>query len=99
MSKSLSAVKRVQTSSRNNLRNKKYKSSIKTIIKKTLESIAIINQSNDITLVKSFLSKSYSRIDKAIKKGIIPKNQGARKKAMIYKKVKKYYFLNNSNFE
>ena len=36
MSKNLSAIKRVQVSLRNNLRNRNYKSSIKTIMKKTL---------------------------------------------------------------
>lgn len=93
MSKNRSAVKRVQTSLRNNLRNKKYKSSIKTIVKKTLESIDLLDKSKvDILEVHSYVSKSYSRIDKAIKKGIIPKNQGARKKAMLSKQVKNILF-------
>nr|YP_010728662.1 ribosomal protein S20 [Phymatolithon calcareum]WEA76889.1 ribosomal protein S20 [Phymatolithon calcareum] len=90
MSKNLSAVKRVQIASRNSLRNKIYKSSIKTMIKKTLQSISILHKGNsNITQVHYYLSESYSRIDKAVKKGIIPKNQGARKKAMLSKKLKK----------
>nr|YP_010471119.1 ribosomal protein S20 [Synarthrophyton patena]UVF62948.1 ribosomal protein S20 [Synarthrophyton patena] len=90
MSKNLSAIKRVQTSLRNNLRNKKYKSSMKTILKKTLENVSNLRQSNvQINEVQFYISKSYSKIDKAVKKGIIPKNQGARKKSMLSKEVKK----------
>lgn len=90
MSKNLSAVRRVQIASRNSLRNKRYKSSIKTMIKKTLHSISILHEGNsDINQVRLYFSESYSRIDKAVKKGIIPKNQGARKKAMLSRELKK----------
>ena len=92
MSKNLSAVKRVQTSLRNNLRNKKYRSSVKTIVKKTLASISNFDESNNnINEVEFYLSKSYSRIDKAVKKGAIPKNQGAHKKSMLSKEFKKVF--------
>nr|YP_009589182.1 30S ribosomal protein S20 [Corallina ferreyrae]QBL75698.1 30S ribosomal protein S20 [Corallina ferreyrae] len=88
MLKNLSAVKRVQVSLRNKLRNKSYKSSIKTLMKKTLISIKI-KKSLDDQEVKSNLSKVYSQIDKAIKKGVIPKNQGSRKKSRLFKELKK----------
>lgn len=90
MSKNPSAVKRVKIASRNNLRNKRYKSSIKTMIKKTLQSILVLHEDNShINQVHQSISESYSRIDKAVKKGIIPKNQGARKKSMLSKELKK----------
>ena len=87
MVKNLSAIKRNQISLRNNLRNKNYKSTIKTLIKKTL--VAINNSdgidNKDIALA---ISEVYSKIDKAVKKGVISKNSGARKKSMISNKFK-----------
>nr|YP_010728786.1 ribosomal protein S20 [Lithothamnion corallioides]WEA77088.1 ribosomal protein S20 [Lithothamnion corallioides] len=90
MPRNLSAVKRVQIASRNRLRNKKYKSSIKTMVKKTLESISILHEdNNNMKQVQFYISQSYSVIDKAIKKGIIPKNQGSRKKSMLSRELRK----------
>lgn len=87
MSKNLAAVKRDQIASRNNLLNRAYKSSIKTMIKKTLFKIADRKTRNlgEATLLAS---QAYSRIDKAVKKGVIPKNSAARKKAMLAQKLK-----------
>lgn len=87
MSKNLSAIKRVQISLRNNLRNRNYKSSIKTIMKKTLLQINNTN-SVDYDQVNRLVSQTYSKIDKAVKKGIIAKNNAARKKSILARKVK-----------
>nr|YP_009243858.1 ribosomal protein S20 [Sporolithon durum]AMK96100.1 ribosomal protein S20 [Sporolithon durum] len=84
MSNTLSSSKRVQITARNNLRNKIYKSSIKTKIKYLY--IQLYNQ--DIQAVQSSLSDAYSKIDKAVKKGILHKNHGARKKSALHKLVK-----------
>lgn len=90
MPRNLSAVKRVQIVSRNSLRNRRYKSSIKTMIKKTLDAIATLDKDHrNIKQIQFYVSRSYSVIDKAIKKGIIPKNQGSRKKSMLSKELKK----------
>lgn len=86
MAKNLSAVKRVQTSLRNNLNNKKYKSSIKTLLRKALYEIDKIDVSNYDKATLS-VSKCYSKIDKAIKKGVITKNSGARKKSILAHKL------------
>lgn len=87
MTKNLSAIKRDQIALRNNLNNKNYKSSVKTLFKKAL---ADINKMD--TLVDdqgtSLISKVYSKIDKAVKKGVIPKNSGARKKSILANKLK-----------
>lgn len=87
MSKNLSAIKRVQISLRNNLRNKNYKSSMKTIMRKTLLQInnTKVVHSNQVSLL---VSQVYSRIDKAVKKGVISKNSAARKKSVFAKKIK-----------
>jgi len=83
-----SACKRIEVAERNRLRNKAYKSTVKTLLKKTLISITTLNQSN-INSVRDLISLSYSKIDKAIQKGIIHSNNGNSKKASLYKAFKK----------
>ena len=87
MAKNLSAVKRVQLTSRNNLRNRNYKSSIKTIIKKVTFEINNLLPEND-DRVHLYLAQAYSKIDKAVKKGVMPKNTAARKKSALIRKLK-----------
>lgn len=88
MAKNLSAMKRHQISLRNNARNRHYKSTIKTLIKKTLLEI---NKMEPIDYEQASLcmSQTYSKIDKAVKKGIIAKNSAARKKSILSNKLKK----------
>lgn len=86
MKKNLSAIKRAQISERNRLRNKYYKSSIKTLIKKTLQNIEQKGgfNSKQATLL---VAQAYSKMDKAVKKGIITKNHAARKKSKLFSKL------------
>lgn len=91
MAKNLSAVKRVQVAARNNQRNKKYKSAIKTIAKKILtevESSGNSTANSDNGLLALLTSQAYSRIDKAVKKGVLHKNSAARKKSRLAKRIK-----------
>lgn len=87
MIKNLSAVKRVYVGSRNNLRNRNYKSSIKTIIKKVFTEK---DDKADHTKLDALVAQAYSKIDKAVKRGIMHKNKAARKKSMLAKKIKIY---------
>nr|YP_009391241.1 ribosomal protein S20 [Dipterocladia arabiensis]ARW59385.1 ribosomal protein S20 [Dipterocladia arabiensis] len=77
MSNNLSAVKKIKVASRNRLQNKTYKLAIKKSIKRYLSNL---NNSSEIS---KNLSIVYQKIDKAIKKGILHKNKGARKKARL----------------
>lgn len=87
MSKNLSAVKRNQISSRNRVRNRIYKSTIKTLTRKYFISIYKLNNANyDNALLN--LSTVYSAIDKAVKRGILHKNNAARKKALLARAMK-----------
>lgn len=88
MVKNLSAVKRDQTSLRNNLHNRSYKSSIKTLLKNLLQKVDK-NEGTDNKDRTILLSAVYSKIDKAVKKGVISKNSGARKKSSISKQLKR----------
>ena len=86
-----SAKKRIQIAERNRLINKSYKSTVKTLTKKTLENCEKYkkepNQENE-NLVKTSLNKAFSLIDKAVKKNVIHKNNGANKKSKINNFVK-----------
>lgn len=89
MANTKSAYKRIEIAERNRLRNRAYKSTVKTLIKKTLISINNLNKDNEST-VKNLISLTYSKIDKAIQKGIIHSNNGDSKKSSLAKAFKKY---------
>jgi small subunit ribosomal protein S20 len=86
-----SAKKRIQIAERNRLINKSYKSTVRTLTKKTLENCEKYKtEPNDENkeLVKTSLNKAFSLIDKAVKKNVLHKNNGANKKSKINKLVK-----------
>ena len=91
MANNKSAKKRIQIAERNRLINKSYKSTVRTLTKKTLENCEKYektpNEDNKI-LVKTSLNKAYSIIDKAVKKNVLHKNNGANKKSKINNVVK-----------
>ncbi len=91
MANNKSAKKRIQIAERNRLINKSYKSTVKTLTKKTLENCEKYkkdpNKDNE-NLVKTSLNRAFSLIDKAVKKNVIHKNNGANKKSKINNFVK-----------
>ena len=86
-----SAKKRIQIAERNRLINKSYKSTLKTWTKKTLENCDKYkkepNEENK-NLVTTSLNKAFSLIDKAVKKNVLHKNNGANRKSKINNFVK-----------
>ena len=91
MANNKSAKKRIQIAERNRLINKSYKSTVRTLTKKTLENCEKYKtEPNDENkeLVKTSLNKAFSLIDKAVKKNVLHKNNGANKKSKINKLVK-----------
>lgn len=87
-----SAIKRIQITERNRLRNSSYKSAVKTKMKKCLGKIAQYgaNPSPDLLLeANKSMSAAYSKIDKAVKCGVLHKNNGARKKSRLARALKK----------
>ena len=91
MANNKSAKKRIQIAERNRLINKSYKSTVKTWTKKTLENCEKYkkepNEENK-NLVSSSLNKAFSLIDKAVKKNVLHKNNGANRKSKINNFVK-----------
>ncbi len=91
MANNKSAKKRIQIAERNRLINKSYKSTVKTLTKKTLENCEKYKKAPNIdneNLVKTSLNKAFSFIDKAVKKNVLHKNNGANKKSKINQFVK-----------
>jgi len=80
LSKKLSSQNRLRKSVKQNIRNRKYKSVLKTAIK-DLTSIT------DKPEAEKKLPQTISLIDKIASKGIIPKNQAANKKSQLTKLV------------
>ena len=91
MANNKSAKKRIQIAERNRLINKSYKSTVRTLTKKTLENCAKYKKEpndDNKNLVITSLSKAFSLIDKAVKKNVLHKNNGANKKSKINNYVK-----------
>ncbi len=91
MANNKSAKKRIQIAERNRLINKSYKSVVRTLTKKTLENCENYNKEpneENKTIVKTSLNKTFSLIDKAVKKNVLHKNTGANKKSKINRIVK-----------
>jgi small subunit ribosomal protein S20 len=87
-----SAIIRAQISERNRLRNKAYKSAVKTLMKKyfqAVETYATNPSEESKETVSQTMSAVYSKIDKAVKTGVYHRNNGARKKARLAKALKK----------
>jgi small subunit ribosomal protein S20 len=88
-----SAVKRVKIAERNRLYNKSYKSAVKTLMKKyfaAVDQYAADPSAESMQEVQQRMSEAYSKIDKAVKKGVLHRNNGARKKSRLARTLKRY---------
>ena len=75
-----SAIKRIKTAERNRLRNRHYRSTMKTFIKKVLTA-----ENRDEAL--AHYNKAASILDKMVTKGIIHRNTAANRKSRLMKYV------------
>ena len=78
-----SAKKRVKVIEKKTLQNKMFKSSMKTEIKKYNAAVA----SGDKALATAAYTAAVIAVDKAVNKGILHKNNAARKKSSMTIKV------------
>lgn len=91
MANSKSAKKRIEINKRNRLRNKYYKTSVRTLIKLFFVNLEIYKNSQsaeDQKKVQEILNSVYSLMDKGTKKNIFHKNTAARKKATLAAQLK-----------
>lgn len=78
------ATKPQRVNKRNREYNKKYKSEMRTRIKRVLEVV----KDGDYAAAVPTLSKAFAIIDKNVKRNILHKNTAARKKSQLHLKVK-----------
>ena len=86
MANNKSAKKRIEINERNRIRNRYYKSSVKTLTKtffKDLENYKNFSNLKDKENLKKTLSLVYGLMDKGTKKNVFHKNTIARKKAKL----------------
>lgn len=76
MANTKSALKRIKTSIKRNLRNRKVKSSVRTAVRKFQDSVSIES-----------LRGAISALDKAVSKGVLHRNTASRKKSRLTLKL------------
>lgn len=82
MANTKTAKKRIKTIATRTMRNKAYRSSLRTAIKKA--DLALVNDAEDKTeMVRGAMKK----IDQSVTKGILHKNTAARKKSQLAKRL------------
>ncbi len=83
MANILSAKKRIELTRKQTAQNKAIRSSYRTAIKRFEEALA----ANDIEKAQELLQVALSRIDRAASKGVIHRNQAARRKSRLTKRL------------
>lgn len=87
MANNLSVMKRIAVAERNRARNKVYKSTIKTLTKKYREEANQSLETDNLLNLQQLLGLIYSKIDKAVKRGVLHRNNAARKKSCLAKLI------------
>jgi small subunit ribosomal protein S20 len=80
-----SQVKRNKQAERARMRNKAVRSELKTYVKKVQAAVA----AGDKAAADAAVSAVYKKLDKAVAKGVIHKNQAANRKSGVAKLVNK----------
>jgi small subunit ribosomal protein S20 len=86
-----SALKRIQIAERNRLENRSYKSAVKTLTKGYLAAVdahQAAPSADTKEKVEATMAAAYSKIDKAVKRGVIHPNTAARKKSRLARVLK-----------
>jgi small subunit ribosomal protein S20 len=81
-----SALKRIEIAERNRLHNRSYKSAVKTLSKNYLAAVEAYQADpspENLEAVQAKMAAAYSKIDKAVKRGVLHPNTGARKKSRL----------------
>ena len=87
-----SSKKRIEIAERNRLRNRTYKSALRTLMKRCFTACTAYGQEPAAaakTAVETSLNAAFSKIDKAVKVGVLHRNTGANQKSRLSAAVKK----------
>lgn len=82
-----SAIKSIRQDAKKTARNRPVRSSLKTYVKSAVSTITLGDEETSQESVRIAISK----LDKAAQKGIIHKNQAARRKSRLVKKLNKAF--------
>ncbi len=80
-----SQIKRIRTNEKARQRNKAVKSELKTYVRKVREAI----EAGDRETATAALEKAGRKLDKAVSKGVIHRNQAANRKSKLARQVNK----------
>lgn len=83
MANTLSAKKRIRRAQRRTVRNRAIRSQYKTYTSKAFKSM----QGEDIEEAEKAVKKAVSVLDKTVSKGILHRNNAARRKSQLIKKL------------
>ncbi len=92
MANNKSSKKRIQIAERNRLRNRTYKSALRTLMKRCFTACQAYSQKpgdEARATVQSSMNAAFSKIDKAVKVGVLHRNTGANQKSRLSVAVKK----------
>ncbi len=92
MANNKSSKKRILIAERNRLRNRTYKSALRTLMKRCLTACSAYSQEPGDAAketVQKSMSAAFSKIDKAVKVGVLHRNTGANQKSRLSAAVKK----------
>lgn len=78
-----SQIKRIKTNQKATDRNRAYKSELRTVVRQAREAIA----GGDKALAEQKLQHAAKKLDKAVSKGVIHKNQAANRKSKLAAKA------------
>ena len=92
MANNKSSKKRIEIAERNRLRNRSYKSALRTLMKRCFAACAAYSQkpgAESKEAVQQTMGAAFSKIDKAVKVGVLHRNTGANQKSRLSAAVKK----------
>ena len=92
MANNKSAKKRIQIAERNRIQNRSYRSAVRTLMKNCLEACTSYEKKpNEETkhAIQKSINEAFCKIDKAVKRGVIHRNNGANKKSRLSSAFKK----------
>lgn len=79
MANTKSALKRIRSSERKRLRNRIIRGQARAFVKNTRRAI----EAGDLAMAQQLLQKAISALDKAAEKGVIHRNNAARRKSRL----------------
>ncbi len=80
MAHHLSAIKRIRTNKKANLRNRQYRASLRIALRRVREGATVDDKKAQLVL-------AVSTLDRLASKGIIHRNTAARKKSNLYHQI------------